>query len=108
MTDRRKNLEQDVAETGDTDIEEKINSILAEIAEIEKQIRDASAESQELLKRISRLAPSWRKQSFLRIGISLYVHSMALISKGYALSLMEKRKLKDTSGLQRVLSVKQK
>lgn len=66
LTDRRKNLEQDVAETGDTDIEEKINSILTEIAEIEKQIRDASAESQELLKRIYAVSSKLEEAKFLK------------------------------------------
>lgn len=66
LTDRRKNLEQDVVETGDTDIEEKINSILAEIAEIEKQIRDASAESQELLKRIYTVSSKLEEAKFLK------------------------------------------
>lgn len=66
LTDRRKNLEQNVAEAGDTDIEEKINNILAEIAEIEQQIRDASAESQELLKRIYTVSSKLEEAKFLK------------------------------------------
>lgn len=66
LTDRRKNLEQDAAETGDADIEEKISNILAEITEIDKQIRDASAESQELLKRIYTVSSKLEEAEFLK------------------------------------------
>lgn len=66
LTDRRKVLEQDIAEVGDTDIEAKTNSILAEIEEVEKLIRDAYVENQELLQRIYTVSTKLEEAKFLK------------------------------------------
>ncbi|MEF9839652.1 MAG: AAA family ATPase [Lachnospiraceae bacterium] len=66
LTERRKVLEQDIAEVGDVDIEAKINDIVTEIEAVEKQIREATAESQQLLQRIYSVSSKLEEAKFLK------------------------------------------
>ncbi|MGL4333135.1 MAG: hypothetical protein ACRCSR_10165 [Bacteroidales bacterium] len=66
LTERRKVLEQDMAEVGDVDIEAKINDIITEIETVEKQIKEATAESQQLLQRIYSVSSKLEEAKFLK------------------------------------------